>query len=372
MLNQTLLNRRKALRINEALVYSSILINIVLMAILTAKYFACYKLPEVQWIKQLTSLVDPFLVFLFTCAMLYIQIYNYLSNLPILPNTTSTANKQIPKAQGSNAAHPANPNRYKAKLVSNIIAILVSIRNAIPYKARLHIKLLCILSAIVVVGYIVGDKLLKPAFNYTRTPSPEQLGEPWFTCYFTGSIRTGSDSCPSGFIVRQVYIYLSALLFINQNNGTLLTQSAANNFLRVARSYNSPDSIIKPSTFVNKVFLLLQTLSILYVCFVRIYRGAHTFFDIGVALGTATYSYWILVCLVQWVARVDRKYIPDMHYISLFFIPLCFFYSKDAIKWTYTALTIIIILSVMYIFPNKFNNTNRTEDNSNDITPISN
>ncbi|MHC4441965.1 MAG: hypothetical protein ACYTF1_11885 [Planctomycetota bacterium] len=70
-------------------------------------------------------------------------------------------------------------------------------------------------------------------------------------------------------------------------------------------------------------------------------------FDVGVAVGVGTYFFWLIYCLIVFVLQRGEKELNDeLIPISSLFLPLFFFYSKDATNWSVASIAIICVLGL--------------------------
>ena len=304
--------RRRCFRVSDPFFYVSILIALCAMVLFTRSACEQYHIPRLSILNSVTFVFDPLFLYAVSCLLLFWQIHAFLTS------SKMTTSKFWPI--------------FWAFL--SVVALALS-------------------------GYLVADVLLKPVFQYDRSPISLQLGEPWLIKLFVGSYRTGLDSCPSGFVIRQVFVYLTCLLLLNQNLGTVFSKDKAQKLCELFSVLKIQQ--IGRIRLRNLSFFWIQTLILIFVVFSRIYRGTHTFFDVGVSIGSGTYVYWLMVCSFLWFNKVECRFLPDIEYVSLIFIPLCFFYSRSAVVWTVVAALIISFLGIMYIYPNKFPKRRNTQ-----------
>lgn len=331
----TFIEQRRFIRVGDGLFYISILASLTLMITLTRPALQNYRCPHFYLLDTLTYLIDPLLLNAISLLLLAYSVYMCF-------------------------AHKKDLKQFQRYIWSI----------AIP-------------GIVVLLAYFLGDELLKHVFVHERPPVEHQLGEPWLTRLVVPHERVGLTSCPSGFVFRQLFILLTCLLLCNQNPSTLVRSRRMDSFITIlnqsyarikSRLQGKEPTHIRPHqrfdticttlkldyehtakiAFVNWCIILSQIFIFLFILFSRFYRGAHSLSDIGISLGSATYLFWIFVSILLWKKQVDRRFVPDMEYVSLVYLPLFYFYSMSAVVWICTAFVIISGLSLMYIYPSQF------------------
>lgn len=178
--------------------------------------------------------------------------------------------------------------------------------------------------AILIMSYLVGDKLFKPSFNYDRPFQYQNIYEPPITRLLQNLFGSGSG-VPSGFTMRQIVLYLTFLC-----------------------SWRHPQSPLH--TLGLKAYLIhfLNILFVVLVPLLRIYRNAHSPFDVFMSIGTSIIIFWLIV--VPLYALVFEKYknlIGRFAGIYLLFASLLIFYTQNAPRWIITTVLIVFLLAII-------------------------
>jgi len=133
----------------------------------------------------------------------------------------------------------------------------------------------CILVLVMMLEFEFEKWLFKPIFDINRPPLNEQLPEGPITLFlynFVGITGQVGTSTPSGSVLRQMLLTMGFLLLSQQ------------------QAFNTRFSGLKSKSFYALFAILLALVS-----FSRIYRGMHTFLDVGVAIGMGTMIFWLFV-----------------------------------------------------------------------------
>jgi hypothetical protein len=351
--------RRNAIRINPFFFYCSTLFCIFCMVVLTRSDFNFEVLPSFTFLDNLTYLLDPLIVYFVSCILLIIQItlYFYYTNINFLENKKDILGISIIALFVINyyiIIKFSEKLSYLVLIVASIILIgfqifiITFLYRKYPEKFTPFLTGLLIVLVLILVSLFI-ELILKPSLHYVRPPLNYQKGESWLIKLLIGEDkREGLTSCPSGFALRQIFIYLTSLILLNQNPGTIFTKKKIEKFYFLFKLDSQTLNYFQKH---NLTVLILQSIFLLYIFFSRVYRGSHTLFDIGVSLGSGVYSYWVLFCAFLKLKGIEIKHIPDIHYVSFVFIPLIFFYSRSAVTWTALSFLIITFLAIMYMVP---------------------
>jgi hypothetical protein len=231
-------------------------------------------------------------------------------------------------------------------------------------RPSLWIQALCLVMIVFVVEIVLETLVLKPTFHYARPPNP--LGEPWLAsavrhvqAAFMGRSgnSTGSNetSCPSGYALRQFWYLLLTFSCLRLRRPP--TEQSVEEMCPAETVQVEP---MVPLAGQNAWALALLLALSAFVLFSRVYRREHTLFDIGVTMGVASYSYWLVYSVVAVVVHgtSHKVVLTDMGAASLLFLPIFFFYSGSAI-WSVAGILVILgILGITaYIVPDEDQHT---------------
>lgn len=182
--------------------------------------------------------------------------------------------------------------------------------------------------------YAAEALFLKPAFNCARLPNP--MSEP----FLVGRLRFyAGTSCPSGFVLRQMVLLLLGLLFASGATNDTTAKDCTRDFYWGLRSRRTTGIII---------VLAFMTA---FVAFSRIYRGTHTWFDVGITIAASVYCFWLVYFICALIANRMAEYLfRDLVAASAVYLPLFLFYSQSATPWVVATLVVFCFLgSVHYI-----------------------
>lgn len=136
-----------------------------------------------------------------------------------------------------------------------------------------------LLGAMIVFGeYYLETHFLKDSFGLDRPT--EQLRHPWLIQLFINLgwyVEEEGRSAPSGFTMRQILLALSYLFAIT---GTRITMSSSQKLL-------------------TNILSFLSVALVVVIAYFRVYRGAHTLYDIGMALGIGIVLFWVAAEVVS-------------------------------------------------------------------------
>lgn len=176
---------------------------------------------------------------------------------------------------------------------------------------------------------------LKPTFFFHRPPVELQKPSPWLTGYVEKKMKTDSktpesrSATPSGFVFRQ--LILTFFLFIY---GRRLT------WLSVRRK-------------ILEIYLPALLL-FFYVVFLRVWAGMHTFFDVGIAIGTGTllfWAFWMTLCSIYGSlvgTKMPRVYFRDFLVPAVFLVFYSFIFSGHSHTWVLALLVILFVAGLGY------------------------
>jgi len=187
-----------------------------------------------------------------------------------------------------------------------------------------------LVSFIFLLEILLEEYWLKPAFFYNRPPQEYQKPDTWLTAYIESLMGWNSEpgaptSTPSGFVMRQ--LFLSFLLLIYGET-------------------------LKKASKLKKVLLVYgpALLFFLLVVFLRVWRGKHSFFDVGIAIGTGTLLFWPFWLFIYSILGKDgmKIYIRDFIVPSGFLFCFSFIFSGHSTSWAYASLIIFGLLGIGY------------------------
>lgn len=174
--------------------------------------------------------------------------------------------------------------------------------------------------------------LLKPSLRYNRPL--DSLGEGFFTSLLKALLVRGGEegtSAPSGFAMRQMFMILPFLLLSQQ------------------KKWN--DVFSTKATFLLYFFNISFLISIPLL---RIYRGRHTLFDVGISVGVGTFIFWLVAIIIYSLAKERRKdYLEEFTGFSLIYLFSIFFYCHRATYWLLFCFLAVLFLGVIYFLPQK-------------------
>jgi hypothetical protein len=191
----------------------------------------------------------------------------------------------------------------------------------------------CIGALSLIVGslfvlFVLERLWLKPAFGYDR---PASIVEDSLILHWLGitAQRVGTG-CPSGFVMRQVWLLYCGLAIVCSRSTTEPIRYYAYWGWR--------------ASFMIAVIFLLTSL----VAFLRIARGAHTLFDVGMAIGAGTFLFWFFYFFAAMVYRsAARELYGDMIAFSIAFLCLFTFYSKREGSWIISGFVIVLFQNLV-------------------------
>jgi membrane-associated phospholipid phosphatase len=183
---------------------------------------------------------------------------------------------------------------------------------------------------LIVLVFLVGDLLIKPAYAVDRLLNP--LPEPILVSFFDRLIESGppkADSMPSGFVMRQVSLFYLVTWIVIQMKYT-------KKWIRIGCE-------------------AISILGLLIVVFSRIYRGAHSLLDVSAAIGVGTLIFWIIMLPPFNIITLRRFYIHKIRLcelvagiLILFLIFLGFSNNASALikLFIYSMIVIGVVFSV--------------------------
>lgn len=177
---------------------------------------------------------------------------------------------------------------------------------------------------IVVASYVINAIVLKPGMDFARPESYAPGLEPIFTGLWRRVIG-GGDSSPSGSVVRQVVLCLTALWLLN-HPGTREMYSVWR---------------LRCISWLNFILVILTML-------VRVLVGAHKLFDVVAGVSAGIMVFWLLVIpLCGFLYATAAHLAQTFTTVWLIFSISIFFYSYDPALWGLVSLGIFVLLTIL-------------------------
>jgi hypothetical protein len=138
-------------------------------------------------------------------------------------------------------------------------------------------------AGILLSSFVVGDALFKLALMYDRPQYP--LPDTGLTAIFCDLLSRpeGGDSAPSGFVLRQLALFVTVWLMLKQ-----------------------PYFDGKPKRLLRWLIHSINLGTLVLVAFSRVYRRAHRLFDVSLSIGVGLVIVWTL--LVAAYRASSRRY----------------------------------------------------------------
>lgn len=188
---------------------------------------------------------------------------------------------------------------------------------------------------IMLVEIVMEKWLFKPSLRYDRLL--DSLSEAFFTQFVLTILHMVGEkgtAAPSGFALRQMFLVLPFLILSQQEKWK--------------------------SVFSTKATFVLYFLNILFFILVpllRIYRGRHTLFDVGISIGIGTFIFWFFIIIIQsLVKKREAGYLEDLTGFSLIYIFSILFYCHNTTYWLLFSFLVILFLGTVYFFTHKIKN----------------
>lgn len=270
----------------------SLLAGFVFMAAsawVSGSFFREFSLCRTPWLDTVTAYVDPFLVQL--CWT--VSISGILTLL----------------AQAAHDSASSRPIRVAKVTVTALVPL-----------------------GVLVGSFVIGDVLYKPALGYDRPQ--DHLNETGLTALVLNLFhRTeGGDAAPSGFLLRQVALFLFAWLVLEQ-------PLVRRRFRRLVR-----------------LLLHLGNLAaLIFVGFSRFYRGAHRLFDLSLSIGIGLVVVWTLIILMYQASSRRHQYaFFTVAASNLALIGFLFYYARAPELLIRNAGYILTTFGTYYLFVEAF------------------
>lgn len=179
---------------------------------------------------------------------------------------------------------------------------------------------------------IIDLVFLKPSFRYN--PPLASLPECTITSYVMARLGISlgeGTSAPSDFAFRQTIILLSFLLISHQQKWREVVRSRAMNRVLYATQY-------------GLFFLVLA---------IRFYRGRHSLFDIGVAVGIGVMFFWFVALVL---VSFFRPTAANQAYLTESAMPLgsysiaILFYCQETAWWIWYTLGMFVVMGLLRHF----------------------
>ncbi len=185
---------------------------------------------------------------------------------------------------------------------------------------------LIVIGGMIVSEFILESLVLKPTFSFNRPG--ETIGEPWLTDflrnYYDSDYKKGS-STPSGFIVRQTMLSLLFIFSVHQPH-----------FFKYRRTFK----------LLLCYFLVIFVLA--FMAWLRLYTGAHRFYDVAIAIGIGGFLFWAGVFIFLSFSEQIRSHIGDFALPALTFAFMVLLYSQHFLRWMLLCGGVIVALTTIF------------------------
>lgn len=195
--------------------------------------------------------------------------------------------------------------------------------------ARWFAGLVSVLAPLLVLVLVLAftETVLKPSFAYARPDGQLRLEAPVLSGWLGIDKPAAHDSCPSGSVVRQVFLFMLGLMCFP-------------NFMQS----NDP---AKPASFRQWIALLFLLLTVVYVAFSRVYRGFHTVYDVGISLSVSCFTFWFAYYLFALsFKRLPKGMTSGIVSAGCILFPTYIYYSQDAQWWAIITVVAFVIIGV--------------------------
>ena len=211
-------------------------------------------------------------------------------------------------------------------------AILIWYRVSLKNRWKKFLLSICLPSLLLLFVYGLTELVFKPSFAILRPA--EHLTAPWLTALIGMGKKGMADSCPSGFVVRQSFLFFLGLSF----------------YRRYQPSVKSEAKLIE---YVAFLFLIFSTI---FIVFSRVYRGFHSVFDVAVAICVSCYTFWLLFYILgSFVNRLPRNATSGIVAVTFVLLPIFLYYSQDAHWLALIGIGLFWIIGLTYIIAGYFN-----------------
>ena len=174
------------------------------------------------------------------------------------------------------------------------------------------------------------EVVLKPSFDYDRPA--QHLESPWLSAMLKVDEPREDNSCPSGFVVRQLFLLMIGLVFYRGFQANRASQD-------------------KPGRIEGSTLIGLGT-GVIFVAFSRVYRGFHTMYDIAISISVSCYVFWLIYYLIGvFPKRVPTNMTSGIVAASCIFVPAFLYYSQDAYWWAIIGIGVLCLIGFTRIIP---------------------
>lgn len=220
-------------------------------------------------------------------------------------------------------------------IIHCIICLMLcrSINNELSWKQwRDYILAIFIFFVLLGAYYFLNDYVFKAAFDRPRPDTQNQIKVGIITHLWNPTTNGGA---PSGYAFRGAMIFLVSIL------SGLGVKNVGRGFWR--RVFSDIRAIWP-----------IQAALLILTCTARVRAGYHFWFDILLGLSLGTFAFWGLIVLAS--AFIYKCRLEDMEYFSTLivaviigFIIIGFFYSRNAVAWAPTVISIMTLTLVVQI-----------------------
>jgi hypothetical protein len=206
-------------------------------------------------------------------------------------------------------------------------------------RTRRLIFCFCMPCLAVLLLYIFGLVVLKPSFAYDRPA--QHLNVPWLTAIVRADESSIRDSCPSGFVLRQMFLLMIGLVFY--------------------RGFRTNVKASQKGIGIERSSLMILLLLLIFVGFSRVYRGFHTAYDVAISISVSCYLFWLFYYLAGvFLSRLPRNMTSGIAAGSCIFVPIFLYYSQDAHWWALIGIGLFWVIGLTRMFANPEDNGGKT------------
>jgi hypothetical protein len=173
--------------------------------------------------------------------------------------------------------------------------------------------------------------LFKPAFDVPRPQMYDNYLEPPAVRLFHYLVGE-KGSTPSGFVVRQIVLFLAISLGLNSKDSPI-----KNNAARISIH------------IVNLIFVMLVGAH-------RLLRDSHTLFDVTISVGVGTIVFW-LVYVMPYIVFKGTSAVYNVAMVYMLFVASFFFYTNRSDLWIFNSFAVVAFIlltqQILSYFRNK-------------------
>ncbi|TKJ29448.1 MAG: hypothetical protein CEE40_08555 [Chloroflexi bacterium B3_Chlor] len=307
-------DKQPATYVPETFFYVTIALSLCFMILLAAQAVAGASIPRTSLMDALTFTMDTLAV-----QVCFAAAVSFATALLIYNHWTALHERL----------------RGGATRVGSAVARLITVR-AIRIAASVLVGI-SLVGLLMLAEFELEHRFFKPSFLAPRPAVP--LPDPPFTRWLEGLLGVNAsdsndgDGAPSGYVLRQWYLLLLLVVVTEQ-------------LLR--RRHDDRSRL-----WIRAIAYGLSFLTLLYVAFSRVYRLHHTMFDVGIAIGLGTLTFWLVALLPGAILHRNKKLITELGGSAFAYLFLFFFYSQSSYRWVVGALVIFLVLAIVYLLADR-------------------